>query len=187
MIERERRFICSTLPRLNYDEHICIEQIYGDMVIKGNSAIFNDTVLEIANHSDIKLKGRGRIRRINDEYTLDIKLGSGYEREEYSFPITKTDTPTALIEADRRCIIKNRHIARGERYDTMIDEFRGRYSGVIIGELEGECRDIDIPTWACSEITDNNKLSNMNLYFSEPDSIMNYYRRMLDDCQDRLS
>lgn len=185
MIERERRFICSRLPDLIYDETVCIKQIYGDIDISKNMAMFNNTALKITNEGKMSLKGRGRIRHMDSQYTLDIKFGSGYEREEYSFSIIDEANASLMLSTDDRIITKNRHIARGNKYDTMIDEFNGRYRGLIVGELEGECEDEDTPPWACREITDNNELSNINLYFSNAIDMMNYYRRMLDDCQDK--
>ena len=141
-IERERRFLCSELPK-NACRIGVIHQAY----------LFSSKYLEI------------RVRAgVVHSAALKIRLG-GAARVEIECKILKV-IARRIVRTSRFKIEKVRYTievvnANGGFSSWEIDKYLGRHTGLITAEREYAAREkIEIPCWAGDEITGDEKFSN---------------------------
>ena len=113
-MEIERKYLVSSLPS-DLDSYTClsIEQAY----------ICTEPVI--------------RIRRENDIFYLTVKGSGMLSREELNLPLTKEAYRQLLPKAEGTVITKKRYlIPINEQLKVELDVFSGRWSGLVIAEVE---------------------------------------------------
>lgn len=139
--EIERRFLVKNLPNLENVEKKEIVQYY-----------LNDNVT--------------RIRRINDDYILTQKSGSGIIRTEIEYSISK-DHFNSLKKSAIGYIMKTRYFIPLNDLTIELDIFEGELKGIIICEVEFKdtesMNNFTPPDWFSTEITLDKKLSNKSM------------------------
>lgn len=107
-----------------------------------------------------------RIRIIDGRSYITIK-NNGYdiERSEFEYPIPLADAEKMLCMPTVRVITKFRSVVMHDGHKWEVDEFTGRYNGLILAEIELKNPDepINLPDWIDEEVTGNPKYYNVNL------------------------
>lgn len=113
-MEIERKYLIDTLP-FNLKDYPChqIEQAY----------LNTEPVV--------------RIRRQDDSYYLTYKSKGLMAREEYNLPLNEASYNHLLEKADGNILTKTRYkIPFGDHLIIEIDVFHGKFSGLILAEVE---------------------------------------------------
>ncbi|MBQ7306985.1 MAG: adenylate cyclase [Clostridia bacterium] len=140
--EIERRFLVANMPNLDNFPSKNIIQYY-----------LNDKVT--------------RLRRMDNEYLLTQKSGSGLSRTEIEYQITKEHFDKLKLGATS-FIMKTRYFI--PLYDDLVaelDVFKGKHLGIVICEVEfpsvQSANDFIVPSWLGKDITLEKNLSNKNM------------------------
>ena len=153
--EIERRFLVKYLPDLSDAEKADIVQYY-----------LNDNVT--------------RLRRMNDEYILTQKSGSGLMRTEIEYSIDKSQFDNLKIGA-KTFITKTRYFYPLDNLTCEIDIFNGKFDGIIIAEIEfatiEQAKSYTPPDFLGAEITLDKKLSNKQMS-KNPEKAVEYFRKI---------
>lgn len=108
-----------------------------------------------------------RVREVGDAGFLTIKgITVGAERTEFEYRIPVEEARAMLDDLCERPIIeKTRHVVDHAGLTWEIDEFGGANRGLIVAEVEldGAEQEIDLPSWAGPEVTDDPRYFNSNL------------------------
>ncbi|SHJ56989.1 CYTH domain-containing protein [Parasporobacterium paucivorans] len=109
-----------------------------------------------------------RIRRQDDSYYLTYKSEGLMEREEYNLPLTEQSYAHLKTKADGNLITKKRYlIPLPENLTIELDIFEGRFSGLVIAEVEFESREqaecFIPPDWFDEDVTGSGKYHNSYL------------------------
>lgn len=144
-MEIERKFLIKKIP-FNLDNFKCrrIEQAY-------------------LNTSPVV-----RIRQDNDEFYLTYKSKGFLCREEYNLPLNHESYSHLLTKADGTVITKCRYeIPYLDKYTIELDLFEGKYSGLILAEVEFESTEEALsfipPDWFDEDVTNDSSYSNSTL------------------------
>ena len=155
--EIERRFLVSSMP--NLENHPCknIVQYY-----------LNDKVT--------------RIRRIDNDFVLTQKSGSGLSRTEIEYSITKEHFDKLKLGATSY-IMKTRYFL--PLYNNLVAEldiFKGKHQGIVICEVEfssiEDANSFEKPDWLGKDITLEKNLSNKNMS-KNPEKALKCFNNLL--------
>lgn len=118
----------------------------------------------------IPLKGTGqiRVRQVGEDRAyLTLKSAkSGFERDEFEYPIPVSDAEKLLRAfCISPLIMKKRHRTQYAGSNWEIDVYGGANEGLIVAEIELETPDstFERPPWLGLEITEDVRFSNENL------------------------
>lgn len=127
------------------------------------------------------IKPTVRIRKNNDEYTLNykwknpkIKEKSAIQNIEYEMPLTKENYEHLLKKIDNNMIIKTRYkVPLDDGNIAEVDVFHGNLEGLIFAEIEfrniNDSENFEKPDWLGNDISfdkryDNTLLSKISKY-----------------------
>jgi adenylate cyclase len=107
-----------------------------------------------------------RIRIKSDQAFLTIKMGQGLVRNEYEYPIPVRDAEEMILHASLLCLEKMRYVINHHNNLWEIDEFKGKYEGLVLAEIElaNEHDKIELPSWIGEEVTNDPAYLNVNLF-----------------------
>jgi CYTH domain-containing protein len=112
-----------------------------------------------------------RVRTYGDgRACLTLKIGhTALARDEYEFDIDPQIAEEMLSQAIGTVITKVRYEVEQQEFTWEIDVYDGRYSGLVIAEveLESEADLPAIPDWVGREVTGDDRYSNQALALSE--------------------
>ncbi|MDY3249619.1 MAG: CYTH domain-containing protein [Candidatus Choladocola sp.] len=133
-MEIERKFLVRNVPELELYRFHLIEQAY----------LCTSPVV--------------RVRRQDEEYILTYKGAGMMAREEYNLPLTRESYEHLIGKADGNIITKKRYlIPLDENLKAELDIFEGKFSGLIIAEVEfpdeESAHDFSAPDWFGEEVT----------------------------------
>jgi len=107
-----------------------------------------------------------RIRIRADKAFLTIKMGQGITRNEFEYMIPVSDAEEMIEKAALRCLEKDRYVIHYKGNEWEIDEFKGKYEGLVLAEIElaDENDEIEFPSWIGQEVTNDPAYLNVNLF-----------------------
>lgn len=142
-MEIERKFLIKSLPDLENVSYHEIEQAY----------LCTGPVI--------------RIRKQDTEYYLTYKAKGFLAREEYNLPLTKEAYEHLIKKADGNIITKKRYLIPYLSYTIELDIFEGKFSGLVIAEVEfqttDEAQNFKAPEWFEEDVTYDEKYHNSYL------------------------
>lgn len=105
-----------------------------------------------------------RVRLRNGDGVLTFKSSTvGVTRGEWEWPIA-SDEARELIETfcGERVIDKTRHYVDVGEHEWVVDEFHGRFDGLLLAEIELDDEDADflMPDWAGEEVSEDSRYFN---------------------------
>lgn len=99
--------------------------------------------------------------------TLTVKAGSGVERTELEWSISRQEFDAAWPHTDRQRIEKTRHLVPFGDHVIELDVFGGALDGLVVAEVEFDSisasDDFEPPAWFGPEITDDGRYTNASL------------------------
>jgi len=108
-----------------------------------------------------------RIRSMGKRYYLTIKGEGSLKRKEIETEITKAPFNNLWPHTEGKRIEKQRYSINYGSFKIFIDEFAGKYAGLMIAEIEfpneKQAIEFDPPPWFGKEITHNSKYRNRNM------------------------
>ena len=108
-----------------------------------------------------------RIRSMGELYYLTIKGEGSLKRKEIETKITKEPFNSLWPHTEGKRIEKQRYSINYGSRKIFIDEFAGKYAGLMIAEIEfpneKQAIEFDPPPWFGKEITHNPKYRNRNM------------------------
>ena len=111
-----------------------------------------------------------RVRTRDNSAFLTIKSRAlGITRKEFEYSIPLADATGILELCKTPVLIKRRYIVHYHGNMWEVDEFLGRYKGLVLAEIELESEDqtFDLPPWIGEEVTDDPGYSNLQLALDE--------------------
>lgn len=107
-----------------------------------------------------------RIRIKPDMAFLTIKMGQGLARNEFEYSIPVMDAEEMIHKASLRCLEKIRYVINYRNHLWEIDEFKGKYEGLVLAEIELVSIDqiVVLPSWIGEEVTNDPTYLNVNLF-----------------------
>lgn len=116
-------------------------------------------------------KATVRVRSWDDKRAaLTLKgRASGMTRAEYEYEIPMDDAREMLEMAQPHVLEKRRHVVPFGGLIWEVDVFAGRHAGLVIAEVEltSEDQAVELPEWAGTEVTDDNRYYNATLSRSD--------------------
>lgn len=110
-----------------------------------------------------------RVRRIDDEHWLTVKLRDGMARDEVTIVLSASDFAVLWPLTEGRRLHKMRYRVPYEGLTIEIDVYRGHKEGIVVAEVEFEdeerCRDFVPPDWLGVEVTLDPAYKNTTLAF----------------------
>lgn len=151
-MEIEKKYLLSNIPEdLIIEKTFLIEQYY--LMVHGNRAL--------------------RIRRMDDEYFVTIKISNNIQRFEKEIPITAIDFEELKQFGLDKKILKKRHIVQWDKYKIELDEFLDNLKGLFIAEVEfssvEELQQFQPPLWFGKDVSLDYRYT--NAYLSEIQTI----------------
>jgi adenylate cyclase len=108
-----------------------------------------------------------RVRIAGDQAFLTLKgKADGLVRDEYEYPIPRTDAEEILMKhAIGKLIYKTRYAIPAGAHTWEVDVFEGDLKGLVIAEIElAKANDeFDMPSWVGAEVSHNKAYTNKNL------------------------
>jgi CYTH domain-containing protein/CHAD domain-containing protein len=99
--------------------------------------------------------------------TLTVKAGSGVERTELEWSITRQEFEAAWPHTDSRRIEKTRHLIPFGDHVIELDVFGGALDGLVVAEVEFDSvsasDDFEPPAWFGRDVTDDGRYTNASL------------------------
>jgi CYTH domain-containing protein len=96
-----------------------------------------------------------------------VKAGTGLERTELEWPITRREFDAAWPHTDGQRIEKHRHMIPFGDHVIELDVFAGDLEGLVVAEVEFDSisasDDFEPPIWFGTEVTDDGRYSNASL------------------------
>jgi adenylate cyclase len=122
-----------------------------------------------------------RIRTTGERAWLTIKgKANGIERPEFEYAIPVADASLMLNSMCRHTLIdKTRHFVRWKQLVWHVDEFGGRYAGLVVAEVELRTADqaFDRPDWLGREVTGQTVFQNAALATMTDQEAHSFMRR----------
>jgi adenylate cyclase len=108
-----------------------------------------------------------RVRCVDNEHAfLTVKSAKqGIRRQEFEYPIPVREAEELMLLCEGCVIEKQRYDLQYAGMTWEIDVFLGANEGLVIAEVElaREDQEIEIPPWASSEVTDDERYYNAGL------------------------
>ncbi|MCH7657693.1 MAG: CYTH domain-containing protein [Bacteroidetes bacterium] len=138
-----------------------IERLPGDITRTKPVSIIQGYLILCRNGPEL------RIRSIEKRYYLTIKGEGSLRRKEIETEITKAPFKSLWPHTVGKRIEKRRYSINYGSQEIIIDEFAGKYTGLMIAEIEfpneKQALEFDPPPWFGKEITHNSKYRNRNM------------------------
>ena len=146
-VERERRFLVDSVP---------------DDLTVATAVPLRQGYLAADEHRSVRVRDAGA-----DGCTLTVKAGSGVERTELEWSITRREFEAAWPHTDGHRIEKVRHAIPWGGHVIELDVFGGDLDGLVLAEVEFDSAaaddDFRPPTWFGREVTDDGRYTNASL------------------------
>lgn len=108
-----------------------------------------------------------RLRKIEEEFVLTIKIGTGILRNEFEYPITKEQFNYFWQATEGKRIQKRRYYLEKDEGTIEVDLYSGNLEGLVTAEIEFDnremCERFEPPDWMGPEITEKDEYKNRNL------------------------
>jgi CYTH domain-containing protein/CHAD domain-containing protein len=147
IVERERKFLVRTVP---------------DDLVYGAAVELRQGYLAADERRSVRVRDSG-----TGGCTLTVKAGSGVERTELEWSITRQEFEAAWPHTDRQRIEKTRHMIPFGGHVIELDVFGGDLDGLVVAEVEfdssSDCDDFEPPAWFGPEVTDDGRYTNASL------------------------
>ena len=111
-----------------------------------------------------------RVRILDEQAFLTIKgKTQGLSRVEFEYEIPLEEGRQLLEMCTRPPIEKTRHRIKRGALVWEVDEFAGRFAGLVMAEVELATEDeqVDLPAWLGQEVSDDSSYFNSQMYASE--------------------
>ena len=103
----------------------------------------------------------------SDGCTRTVKAGSGIERTELEWSITRQEFEAAWPHTDGQRIEKTRHLIPFGDHVIELDVFGGALDGLVVAEVEFDSisagDDFEPPAWFGRDVTDDGRYTNASL------------------------
>ncbi len=147
IVERERKFLVDAAP---------------DDRVTSSTARLRQGYLAADEHRSVRVRDAG-----NSGCTLTVKAGSGVERTELEWPITRREFEAAWPHTEGRRVDKTRErIPLGEHV-IELDVFAGDLEGLVMAEVEFDSVEasdtFEPPAWFGRDVTDDGRYTNASL------------------------
>ncbi len=108
-----------------------------------------------------------RLRKIDEELFLTIKIGSGVLRNEFEYPVTKEQFSYFWQATAGKRIQKRRYYLEKDDVTIEVDLYSGNLEGLVTAEIEFDnrevCKRFKPLDWMGPEITEKDEYKNKNL------------------------
>jgi CYTH domain-containing protein/CHAD domain-containing protein len=147
LVERERKFLVEAVPD-DLDSAAAVQLRQG--------------YLAADNRRSVRVRDAG-----TDGCTLTVKAGSGVERTELEWSITRPEFEAAWPHTNRQRIEKTRHMIPFGDHVIELDVFGGALDGLVVAEVEFDSiaasDEFEPPPWFGPEVTDDGRYTNASL------------------------
>jgi CYTH domain-containing protein/CHAD domain-containing protein len=147
VVERERKFLVATVPA---------------DVVSSATLELRQGYLAADDRRSVRVRDAGA-----GGCTLTVKAGSGVERTELEWTITREEFEAAWPHTGCQRIEKTRHMIPFGDHVIELDVFGGTLDGLVVAEVEFDSRaaseDFEPPAWFGPEVTDDGRYTNASL------------------------
>lgn len=147
VVERERKFLVDAVP---------------DNLVSSATVQLRQGYLAAAERTSVRVRDAG-----TSGCTLTVKAGSGVERTELEWPITRQEFEAAWPHTDGQRIEKTRRLIPFGDHVIELDVFGGALDGLVVAEVEFDSistsEDFEPPTWFGRDVTDDGRYTNASL------------------------
>ena len=147
VVERERKFLVEAVP---------------DDLVTSATVELRQGYLAADDGRSVRVRDAG-----SDGCTLTVKAGSGIERTELEWSITRQEFEAAWPHTDGQRIEKTRHLIPFGDHVIELDVFGGALDGLVVAEVEFDSisagDDFEPPTWFGRDVTDDGRYTNASL------------------------
>jgi CYTH domain-containing protein/CHAD domain-containing protein len=147
IVERERKFLIEAVP---------------DDLVSSGTVELRQGYLAADDRRSVRVRDAD-----TNGCTLTVKAGSGVERTELEWPITRQEFDAAWPHTDGQRIEKIRHMIPFGDHVIELDVFAGDLDGLVVAEVEFDSisasDDFEPPAWFGPEVTDDGRYTNASL------------------------
>jgi CYTH domain-containing protein/CHAD domain-containing protein len=147
VVERERKFLVEDVP---------------DDLVASATVELRQGYLAADERRSVRVRDAG-----TRGCTLTVKAGSGVERTELEWSITRHEFEAAWPHTDQQRIEKTRHMIPFGDHVIELDVFAGDLDGLVVAEVEFDSSsasdDFEPPAWFGPEVTDDGRYTNASL------------------------
>ncbi|WP_262691270.1 CYTH domain-containing protein [Kordiimonas aestuarii] len=106
-----------------------------------------------------------RVRKIDGDYILTLKIGKGARRVEIERPLGKAEGVALISKVLDPLIVKKRYAVKCDGHVWDVDVFKGENKGLVLAEIELEDEDeaFTRPDWVTREVTGDRLFQNSTL------------------------
>jgi CYTH domain-containing protein len=154
LVERERRFLVATTP---------------DGLLPSRPVPLRQGYLATGERRSVRVRDAGAAG-----CTLTVKAGTGLERTELEWPITRHEFDAAWPHTAGQRIAKTRHRIPSGDHVIELDVFTDGLDGLVIAEVEFDSVEasdgFEPPAWFGREVTEDGRYTNASLaLYGRPD------------------